>query len=158
MGFPGEIEHYWLWLALGLALAALEMVVPGVYLIWLALAALTTGLIVFGSDQLFAGAMPTAMQVVSFVFLSLIYAFSARRWLRDSPIVSADPMLNNRGARMVGEMVLVTTAIEHGRGRVRLGDSDWMARGPDIAAGEWVRVKGTDGSTLLVEPLNLIEG
>ena len=34
------IETYWIWLVIGLALALLEMLVPGVYLIWLAMAAL----------------------------------------------------------------------------------------------------------------------
>ena len=35
------VETYWIWLIVGLTLAMLEMVVPGVYLIWLAMAALT---------------------------------------------------------------------------------------------------------------------
>ena len=34
------VETYWIWLIVGLTLAMLEMVVPGVYLIWLAMAAL----------------------------------------------------------------------------------------------------------------------
>ena len=34
------IESYWLWFAAGLLLSGLEMVVPGVYLIWLAMARL----------------------------------------------------------------------------------------------------------------------
>ena len=40
------IEPHWLWIGAGLVLAALEMLVPGVYLIWLALAALAAGLLV----------------------------------------------------------------------------------------------------------------
>ena len=39
------IEAHWLWFAAGLILAGLEMVVPGVYLMWLAMAALATGVI-----------------------------------------------------------------------------------------------------------------
>ncbi len=49
-------------------------------------------------------------------------------------------------------------AIEHGSGRIRLGDSEWIARGPDVAAGERVRVSGSEGAILLVEPLNLLPG
>ena len=37
------VDNYWVWIALGLALAVLEILVPGVYLIWLAAAALITG-------------------------------------------------------------------------------------------------------------------
>ena len=146
------IDAPWIWLGLGLLLAALEIVVPGVYLIWLAVAAITTGLIAFVFD------LGLPFQIVNFVFLSLIAAFSAKRFLRDRPIVSSDPLLNNRGGRLVGETAIVTQAFDGGTGRVRHGDSEWLARGPDIAAGERVRITGSDGSLLLVEPLNLLTG
>ena len=29
------VDNYWVWFAIGLALAALELLAPGVYLIWL---------------------------------------------------------------------------------------------------------------------------
>jgi membrane protein implicated in regulation of membrane protease activity len=143
-------EVYWIWFVAGLALAALEMVVPGVYLIWLALAALVTGLLVF------VAAPPIAMQIICFVFLALIAVFSAKRFLRDTPIASTDPLLNNRGARLVGETATVTEAIEHGTGRIHIGDGDWIARGPDVAVGEKVRVIGSDGAELIVEPVALL--
>lgn len=144
------IDAHWVWLTLGLVLAGLEMLVPGVYLIWLALAAIVTGVLTLA----FEPSVP--MQVVDFVFLSLIIAFSARRILRDKPISSADPLMNRRGARLVGETATVVQAIEHGSGRVRLGDSEWIAHGPNIAAGEHVRVSGSEGAILLVEPLTLL--
>ncbi|QPC98421.1 NfeD family protein [Qipengyuania soli] len=141
------IEHYWIWLILGLALAVLEMLVPGVYLIWLAAAAIVIAAITFVSGP------PLAVQVIAFVSLALVFAFSAKRWLRERPIESTDPLLNNRGGRLVGETALVTTAIESGSGRVRVGDSEWIARGPDAAAGERVRITGNSGAELLVEPI-----
>lgn len=150
MDWLGEIDAHWVWLTLGLVLAGLEMLVPGVYLIWLAVAAIVTGLLTLAFD------ISLPMQVVDFVFLSLIAAYSAKRFLRDKPIESSDPLMNRRGARMIGETALVVTAIEHGSGRVKLGDSEWIARGPEAAAGERVRIIGTDGSSLLVEPLTLI--
>ena len=143
-------ESYWAWFIAGLALAGLEMVVPGVYLIWLALAAIVTGVIAFAVEP------PLFMQVVSFVSISLIAAFSAKRFLRDKPIVSSDPLLNNRLGRLVGQTAVVTKAIEHGSGRVHVGDGDWSARGPELAAGERVRITGSDGSVLIVEPLTLL--
>ncbi|MBX7481587.1 NfeD family protein [Qipengyuania qiaonensis] len=146
------IETYWIWLIVGLALAALEMVVPGVYLIWLAMAALSVAVLAFVS------APPLALQIIAWVSLSLIFAFSAKRWLRERPIVSSDPLLNNRVGRLVGETALVTQAIESGSGRVKVGDSEWIARGTDTDAGMRVRIIGSRGSELLVEPVALIEG
>lgn len=147
--FEGFDAH-WVWLTLGVVLAGLELALPGVYLIWLAAAAIVTGLLTAALD------LSWPMQVIDFVSLSLIFAFSARRFLRDRPIESSDPLLNRRGARLVGETALVVQAIEHGSGRVKLGDSEWIVRGPDIAAGERVRISGSDGAILLVEPLNLL--
>jgi len=153
MDWLGGLEAHWVWLTLGLVLAGLEMLVPGIYLIWLALAAIATGVL----TGLFDLSLP--MQVIDFVFLALIAAFSARRFLRDRPIASADPLLNRRGARLVGETALVVQTIEHGSGRVRLGDSEWIAHGVDVGAGERVRITGSDGAILLVEPLgHMIEG
>jgi membrane protein implicated in regulation of membrane protease activity len=146
------IETYWIWLVIGLALALLEMLVPGVYLIWLAMAALAIAVLAFVS------APPLALQVIAWVSLSLIFAFSARRWLRDRPIVSSDPLLNNRAGRLVGETALVTQPIASGTGRVKIGDSEWTARGEDAEAGARVRIIGARGTELLVEPVALIKG
>ena len=150
MDWLNDLDAHWVWLTLGLVLAGLEMLVPGVYLIWLAVAAIITGVL----TGLFDLSLP--MQVIDFVFLALILAFSAKRFLRYKPIDSADPLMNRRGARMVGETALVVQAIEHGSGRVHIGDSDWIARGPDVAAGERVRIVGSEGASLLVEPLILL--
>jgi len=48
--------------------------------------------------------------------------------------------------------VVVVSAIENGRGSVRVGDSVWLARGEDAAVGARVRVTGSDGACLRVEP------
>ena len=150
MDWIDSLDAHWVWLTLGLVLAGLEMLLPGVYLIWLAMAAIVTGVLTLAFD------LSLPMQVVDFVFLSLIIAFSARRFLRDKPIESADPLMNRRGARLVGETATVVEAIEHGSGRVRLGDSEWIARGPNAALGERVRISGAEGAVLLVEPLALL--
>ena len=138
---------HWAWMTFGLVLAGLEMMVPGVYLVWLGVAAIITGILTMGLD------LSPAMQLIDFVFLSLIIAFSAKRFLGERPIESSDPLMNRRGARLVGDTALVVQAIEHGSGRVKVGDGEWIAHGPNVAAGERVRISGTDGAILLVEPL-----
>jgi membrane protein implicated in regulation of membrane protease activity len=150
MDWLSDLNAAWAWVALGLALAAFEMVVPGVYLIWLALAALATGALAFVFD------VGLPLQVVEFVSLALIAVFTARRMVGEKPIASADPLLNNRMGRLVGQTGTVTSAIEHGEGRIHQGDSDWPARGPELAAGTRVRITGFDGGTLIVEPLTLL--
>jgi membrane protein implicated in regulation of membrane protease activity len=143
----GNLDPHWAWLAIGLILAAAEMAIPGVFLIWLAGAALITGVLTW----LLPLTLP--LQVVIFAILAIVAVFSGRRYLRDNPIADADPLMNQRGARLVGETAVVTQAIDGGVGRVRLGDSEWLVRGPDTAPGTRVRVTGSDGAVLLVEPV-----
>ena len=147
MDWLDGVEAHWIWLTLGLILAGLEMAVPGVYLIWLAIAAIIIGGLTSVID------LPLALQVIGFVVLSLGTAFSAKRFLRGNPIISSDPLMNQRGARMIGETAVVAQAITHGSGRVHFGDGEWIAHGADVAAGEYVRITGTQGAVLLVEPL-----
>ena len=147
----GGIEAHWVWITLGLVLAGTEMLVPGAYLNWLALAAIATGVL----TALVEPSLP--MQIVDFVALSLIAVFSARRFLQGRPLEGPDPLLNRRGAQMVGQSALVVQAIAHGQGRVRLGDGEWLAEGPDMGTGQRVRVVATRGTVLLVEPLALPE-
>lgn len=143
----GGVDAAWIWAAVGLALGTLELVVPGIYLIWLAVAALVTAGLTFVLD------LGVAASVINFVFLSLIAVYSAKRFLRDRPIISADPTLNNMGGRLMGELVVVTQTIDGGEGRVKLGDSEWIARGPDAGVGTRMRVMGTKGPILTVEPV-----
>lgn len=142
------VEPHWAWLALGLVLAIGEMTIPGVFLIWLALAALATGVA--------AWIVPIALpvQVAVFAGLAILSVFAGRNWLRANPVEPADPKMNDRGARAVGETVVVTQVIEGGSGRVRLGDSEWLARGPDAEPGTRMRVSGHDGAVLTVEHLH----
>lgn len=145
MDFLDGIDAHWVWATLGLALLAAEMLLPGVFLLWFGLAALATAVLVFATDP----SLP--VQIVNFAFLSLIFAYSAKRFLADKPIVSSDPLLNNKVGRMLGETGVVTLALDGGSGRVRLGDSEWQAEGPDLPAGERVTVTGARGTVLLVE-------
>ena len=139
------LDPQWSWLVLGLVLAIAEMVVPGVFLIWFAAAALAVGLLSFVLP------LGLPLQVVLFAVLSVVSVVASRRWLRGHPVQSADPLLNQRGQQLVGTKVTVTEAIEGGSGRVRCGDTEWLAQGPDAAAGTRLTVTGSTGSTLIVD-------
>lgn len=139
------IDPHWFWLSIGLALGVFEMLLPGFFLIWLAGAAIITGLVVWVLPIPFVG------QVALFAVLAIGAVFWARRYLKDNPIESSDPLLNQRGSRYIGEVVTVVTAIQDGRGRAKIGDGEWPVRGPDAAVGTRVRVVSAEGGSLVVE-------
>ncbi len=148
MSWLNGIEPHWVWLGLGLLLAIGEMTIPGVFLIWMAGAALVTGLLAWLVP------LGVPLQVVIFAALSILSDYSGRRFLRQHPVESADPKMNHRGERAIGELVVVSQVIAAGQGRVRLGDSEWLARGPDAEPGTRMRVTGADGVVLLVEHIH----
>ena len=139
------LDSQWSWLVLGLVLAIAEMVVPGVFLIWFAAAALVVGLLSFVLP------LSLPLEVALFAVLAVANVVASRRWLRGLPVISADPLLNQRGQQLVGRQVTVTQAIEGGTGRVRCGDTEWLAQGPDTAVGVRLTITGSTGSTLIVD-------
>jgi inner membrane protein len=135
------------WLAAAVALAAIELLVPGVFLIFLAVAAAITG-----AATLLLPGMTLGLELLSFAAWSIVAVLIGKRWYRDYPVETTDPLLNDRVARLVGEVVTVSEAFENGRGRVRLGDSEWPARGDDAPLGARVRITGGQSGVLSVAP------
>lgn len=140
------IEPAWVWLTLAALLGIAEILVPGLFLIWLAAAAALTG---FGA-LLFGP--PLAFQLGLFGLIAIAAVLIGRRWYADHPVPSEDPLLNDRVARLLGQTVEVVEPIRNGSGRVRVGDGVWPARGADAPAGATVRVTGAQGACLTVEP------
>lgn len=143
----GELAPAWLWLIAAMVLAIAEIVAPGFFLIWLAGAAAVTGAIAFLFD------LPVAGQALVFALASVIAVYGGRRYFARNPARSPDPALNDRVARLIGEVVTVVEPIDQAGGRVRVGDGIWNATGPEAATGARVRIVGARGTTLLVEPL-----
>ena len=140
-----SMAPHWAWLTVGVLLCAAEIIAPGFFLVWLGVGAFATGVLAF----LLPIGVP--MQLGVFAVLAFIALYGARRWLKANPIVSSDPLLNQRGGRLIGEVLTLVTAIENGRGRARVGDGEWPVRGPDAAEGTKVRVVSADGGVLVVE-------
>lgn len=136
-----------LWLAAALLLIIAEMVVPGFFLIFLGVGAAVTGVAALSIPGL-----PVLVQAVLFAALTAAAVAIGWRWYRGSDQVSADPLLNDRAARLIGKRVEVCEAIVDGEGRVKVGDGAWSATGPDAAIGTSVRIIGANGSVLRVEP------
>lgn len=139
------LEPHWWWLVLALVLAIAEIIVPGVFLIWIGGAALVTGLLSLLLP------LPATAEFVIFAVAAVAAVYVGRRYLNDHPVESTDPLLNDRVARLIGRQVTVAEAISGGEGKVKVGDTVWLATGPDAAVGARMRVVGADGGRLKVD-------
>jgi len=139
------VEPGLIWILAGLLLLVAELVLPGVFLLWVGLAAIGTGVLLLVTTPGFG--------VAVLVFLALL---AGGVWIglsRRSRLPR--PGVNTPGSGLVGRSG--TLLPDGGPGlRVRVGDSEWPARlprGQRVPEGPVpVRVEGVDGTTLLVRP------
>src|SRR5437763_1648757 len=93
-------------------------------------------------------------QLAAFAFASALSCgagyFVYRRVGRGRP---AEMPLNERSRAMVGARGTVCEAFHNGRGKVRLGDSVWLAAGPELAEGTPIVVSAVRGTRLVVQPI-----
>ena len=143
----------WIWMVLGLVLLALEIFMPGVFLLWIGIAALVVGAISLMPWQ--AEFWVWQVQVIVFLALALISAYASRRIMSSSTDETDLPLLNRRREQLVGRIATLAEPISNGRGRIQLDDTVWRVKGPDLPSGTRVRVAGIDsaGLELLVEPV-----
>jgi membrane protein implicated in regulation of membrane protease activity len=136
----------WAWIILGLILAGVELLAPGVFFIWLGLAAFATGLLNAILD------LSWQASALVFALLSVVAVFAGRAITRPKlqPDTQAD-FLNRRGQALVGRVFVLETPIKDGEGRIRVDDSSWRVTGADRFAGAKVRIVRIEGSTLVVD-------
>lgn len=128
----------WNWMVLGFALLALEIVVPGFFLLWIGLAALATGaLSLLLWNAVFWG---WQAQVLAFLAMSLLAAYAGKKIMAARGDKTDQPLLNRRGDQLIGRTATLTEPIVNGRGRVKIGDTMWRVSGPDLPVGTTVRV------------------
>ncbi|MBC2772267.1 NfeD family protein [Rhizobium sp. AQ_MP] len=139
----------WSWWVLGMLLLAAELVMPGVFLVWIGLGAILTGALSLLLWE--AGFWTWQVQSLVFAASAIIFTLIGRRFFSSLEAASDEPLLNQRGASLVGRTAVLAEPIREGRGRIRLDDTFWVVSGPDLPAGARVRVASSNGRDLQVE-------
>ncbi len=140
---------WWIWIALGLVLAAIELATPGgFFIIFFGIAAIAVGLL-----ELLGAVEHDAMQWLLFTVIALLALRLFRR-----PLLS---YLGTAAGRqdvdsLVGAVAVAEAAIlPGGRGRAELRGTMWSARNVGaalLAAGQRARVVAVEGLTLDITP------
>jgi hypothetical protein len=146
MAFLDGLAPQWWWLTAGVVLGIMELLAPGFFLVWMGAAAAATGIVVALVP------LPLSYQLGLFAVFAFAAVFAGRLYYSRNPVPTSDPNLNARASRLIGQIVVVESAIENGKGRVLVGDGVWNARGPDAPAGASVVIIAADGTCLTVEP------
>ena len=139
-------QPFWIWLALGVLLLAVEAAFSTEWLLWPAVSAGVVAVVTALNVQLgFAG------EVALFAALTLAATLLSRRLIQQVNPSDA-PDINARDTRLIGQRALVVQAFVDGRGRVFVSGAEWVAEieGATPAEGDSVIVEGMDGPKLKV--------
>lgn len=136
----------WNWLIIGVVLMGIETFAPGVFMLWLGLAALIVGLLSFGIVWSWQA------QVLVFAVLSIAMVPLWRNFSRRNAKPTDKPFLNKRAEGLVGRVFTLEKPIVDGVGTVKIDDTVWRVSGPDAPAGSRVKIVSADGASLQVGP------
>lgn len=136
----------WAWWVAAGVLLILELLAPGVFLMWLGFAAIAVGVIELFID------MAWQWEIALFAVLSIVFVVVGRPWfLKYQQAETDQPNLNQRINEFVGHRYVLATPIVNGRGQIRIDDTMWDVIGPDLKKGSWVEVTGVKGLRLEVQ-------
>ena len=140
----------WGWFIAGLLLLVAELLLPGVFLMWVGIAALVLGVL----SLIFwpFGFWGWQLQILLFAVFAVISILIGRRILTARETKSDQPLLNQRTESLVGRTAVLVEPIVDGRGRIRLDDTTWIVEGPALASGTTVRIVSGTGRNLIVAP------
>jgi membrane protein implicated in regulation of membrane protease activity len=141
---------FWYWWVLAAGLLMIEIATGTTYFLWPAAAAAVTGL---------ADIWPLdghwRLQLLLFGALTLALTIFATPRVR--PLLTRGQVdhltLNERGAQKIGKRAFVEESFLGGEGKVRFGDTVWLAAseaGLNLEAGAEVVIVRVDGSKLFV--------
>ena len=137
----------WSWVIAGAILFALELAVPGAFLMWLGFAAVLVGAITFLVDWSWQA------QGIAFALFAIASVPLWRRFARNVDPQIESPLLNRRTEALVGRVFTLDKPVVDGVGTVRIDDTVWRVMcAANVPAGSRVKVIRADGANLAVEP------
>lgn len=139
-------QPFWIWLAVGVLLLAIEAALSTEWLLWPAVAAGVVAVLTALGLR-----MGLAVEVGLFAVLTVAATALSRRLIQR---VNPDdhPDINDRDLRLVGQRARVVQAFVEGRGRVFVSGAEWVAliEGDAPPVGDSVVVDRLEGPSLKV--------
>jgi len=143
------VEIWWIWIAAGGLLAAIEVFVPGIFILPFVAGTLAAGLLAYTGAG--TAVQWTVFAVVSGALLPVCLIITKK-------ITKKRPLVHDAN-RMIGMQGRVTIAVDNRKnaGHVRLGGELWRAEsesGARIHIGSVVEVVAVEGIRVLVRAVN----
>lgn len=138
---------YWHWLIFGVALIAMETLIPGAFFLWPGLAAILMGVL-----TLIIPGLSWTTTLTLWACLSLLTLTAWIFYRRKHPSQSGSNTLNRRGQELVGQELTLASPVINGKGEIKAGDTIWrVVSATDLPAGISVKVVAIEGTSLRIE-------
>jgi len=138
---------FWIWMAFGAVLLAIEAATGSGWLLWAAASAAVVGLLTL------VGLRGLPIEAGLFGALTLVSTLASRKLIRQVQGEGHD--INDQTTRLIGKTGRSVGAFVEGHGRAFIDGSEWVAdleEASDLAPGAKVVVTGVAGSRLKVKP------
>ena len=139
------------WVVVGLILSLLELIAPGVYLIWFGFAAFVMSVVVYFTP------LALTTQLIWFAVFSAIFAliglYVYGYIFKKTKTPTEYSHLNDSAAQYVGQTVTLAEDVVDNRTKVKIGDGYWIAAcEKPLKRGNNAKVIGVkDGVILVIE-------
>lgn len=145
--------EFWHWLTFAVILIIFEIFSPGVFFLWLGIAAGCVGIVMYIRPEL-----TWQTQLIIYALLSVASIISWRLargfFPPEEPEVAH---LNRRADQYVGRTFNLIEPIVNGVGKIKVDDSTWRVHGKDAPIDSQVKVVGSDGIIFEVKLVSEIE-
>ncbi|AHG79900.1 regulator of membrane protease activity [Mannheimia varigena USDA-ARS-USMARC-1388] len=134
------------WLILGFVLLALELIIPGVLIMWWGFSAILLAILVWLLPDLSVSIQISGFAILAIVFSLIWWKYQHTKDEQDDKSTS----LNSREQSMIGMQGIIVEILENSVARGKFGDTTWRVMGIGLNLGDKVQVQRVDGITLYV--------
>lgn len=140
------------WFTLGIILIILEMLLPGMFLMWFGASALIVGVITL--------IIPMSMNAELVLFaitsvLSVIAVIVIMRRVSPNTQSTVTHNLNQaRGSEFIGMTFTLDSKVVNNEGKLNIGDTVWLIKGPDAEAGTHIEITHVKNNALTFKIIN----
>ena len=140
------------WFTLGIILIILEMLLPGMFLMWFGASALIVGVITL--------IIPMSMNAELVLFaitsvLSVIAVIVIMRRVSPNTQSTVTHNLNQaRGSEFIGMTFTLDSKVVNNEGKLNIGDTVWLIKGPDAESGTHIEITHVENNALTFKIIN----
>ncbi|GAA5096241.1 NfeD family protein [Wohlfahrtiimonas larvae] len=135
------------WFTVGIILIILEMLLPGMFLMWFGVSALLVGVITLIIS------MSINSELILFAITSVLSVITVILIMRKVSPNTQSTITHNlnqaRGSEFIGMTFTLDSKVMNNDGKLNIGDTAWLIKGPDAEAGAHIEITHVENNTLI---------